>query len=189
MAERTTDAHGGEATGEPAARRPARGTRDMVISLLVLMLPVLVLFGLFRWVTGGDDPAPVDQEPAVTAARSAGLAAAAPVGLDDGWVPVTAVFQPGDGELTLRLGYLTPAGESVQLVQSTRPVEPLLAAELGPQARPGGEAGLETGVWRTYVEVRGGAERALVRLEPDRTTVVVGGSSEAELRALAAATP
>lgn len=183
------DRRSDDRTGDAPRVRPARGPRDMLISLLVLLLPVLVLFAAFQWVTGGGSPTRVDQEPALSAARASGLEAVAPRGLDDGWAPVSAVFQEADGGLTVRLGYLTPNGAGIQVVQSTVPVDALLEAELGAQARQDGEVTLATGVWRAYHEVRGGPERALVRLGPDRTTLVVGPASEAELRTVAAAIP
>lgn len=161
----------------------------MAISLLVLLGPVLMLFLLYQWVSGGATPTRVDQAPAVQSAQAAGLPAEAPVGLGHGWVPVSAVFQEVEGGLTVRLGYLTPEGESVQVVQSTVDVASLLEAELGEQARVDGQALLAEHSWQLYRDVRGGAERALVRMEPDRTTIVVGAASSAELRLLAAATP
>lgn len=161
----------------------------MALSLVMLLGPVLLLFLLYQWVSGGATPARVDQGPAVHSAQVAGLPATAPEGLSHGWVPVSAAFQEVEGGLTLRLGYITPEGESVQVVQSSVDVATLLEAELGEQARPDGQALLANHTWQLYRDVRGGPERALVRREPDRTTIVVGAASSAELRLLAAATP
>lgn len=156
----------------------------MAISLLVLLVPVFLVVGLYQWLYGTNTPAPVDQTPAVTSARSAGFEVAEPAGLSDQWVPVSAVFRDIDGGITVRLGYVTPEGQGVQLVQSTVPAGRLLPAELTEQARPEGVVEVDRRVWQRYASRPG--ERVLVLLEPDRTTLVVGPTSVAELRELAA---
>ena len=67
-----------------------------------------------------------------------------PDGLGSGWRPVSARYQTADGGATLRIGYVTPEGRGVQLVQSNVPADRLLRTELsggqpqGPADLPGG---------------------------------------------------
>lgn len=170
------------------ADRPTTGSRrprDLVISLLVLLIPVLVLVGGYQLLSGRTEPVAVDPSSAIIAAQQAGLRVAEPAGLAPSWVPVSAVFQPGEGGGTLRLGYVTPAGDPVQVVQSSLPADDLLAGELSEGAEPASEIDVGDAVWQRYPGER--AETALVRREVDRTVLVVGSASQDELRALAAA--
>jgi hypothetical protein len=164
-----------------AGRRP----RDMILSLLVLLIPLALLVGIYRVVHQGDQPVVIDPAPTVAGARDAGFPVAEPAGLGEGWRPVSAVFRSDAEEATLRLGYLTPAGSGVQVVQSTVPVERLLPAELGDSARMEGTVDAGGVPWQRYVAGRLG--HALVLLEADRTILVMGNATDAELRALAAA--
>jgi len=173
---------------------PSRRPRDLVISLLVLLVPVVLFVGVYQVLAGRTRPVEVDPQPALTAAAAAGMEVAVPEGLADGWVPISAVFQPGeDGPAgaesgdTLRVGYVTPDGGSVQLVQSTVPADRLLPAELPAPATPAGTVQLEGRAWQDYPPRSG--ERALALLEPEQTTIVIGSASAAELREFAGALP
>jgi hypothetical protein len=157
----------------------------MGISLLVLLVPVVLVVGVYQVVAGRHRPVEVDPQPALTSAEAAGIEVAQPVGLPPGWVPVSAVFQPGGAGGTLRVGYVTPAGGSLQLVQSTLPVERLLPAELPEPVAPAGSVELAGRSWQVFAP--GSGERALVLLEPEQTTIVLGTTSEPELRDFAAA--
>lgn len=166
--------------------RPSRTTRDMVISLLVLLVPVLLAVLAYRGLHGREDPVVVDPAPAVAQARAAGtFPVAVPTGLDSGWRTVSARFQRGPEGNLLRLGYLTPGGEGVQAVQGDVPADRLLPAELTDDARPDGQVEVAGTTWQRY-RARPG-ERALVRLEPARTIIVIGSASESDLRTLAGA--
>ncbi|WBB77460.1 DUF4245 domain-containing protein [Micromonospora sp. WMMD882] len=164
--------------------RSARSPKDMALSLLVLLIPIALLVAFYRGFLGGEQPTVVDPAPAVEQARAAdAFPVAEPSGLGDGWRTVNARFrQSGDGS-TLRLGYLTPEGRGVQLVQGNVPAEKLLPAELTDQSRPQGALDLDGRSWQRYTAR--GSERALVLLEPDRTVIVVGDAGETELRELA----
>ena len=150
----------------------------------MLLVPVLLLVGGYQLISGRTEPVTVDPAPAIAEARAAGLTAASPTGLADGWVPVSAVFQRPDAGLTLRIGYLTPDGPSVQVVQSTVPAEQLLPAELPDAAQPAGTLEVNGEPWQLYANDDG--ERALVQLTPELTSLVVGKTSEAQLQELAA---
>src|SRR5262245_28540286 len=164
--------------------RSSRTPKDMVLSLLELLVPMVLIVGAYRILQEGDRPVSVDPASAVSQARAqAGFPVLAPVGLDAGWRPASAVFQEEEQGATLRIGYTTPSGGTVQLVESSMPTDPLFARELGEQRQPTGTVRVADVDWQRY-DARPG-ETALVRIEPGRTTVVVGHASGEELRRLA----
>lgn len=176
----------GAATEEvvAAATRSERSPKDMAISLLVLLIPIALLIGFYRVFLGGDQAAEIDPSPTVAQARSINaFPVSEPAGLADGWRSITATLQRPEGAVTLRLGYLSPDGGGVQLVQSNVPAERLLPAELTDQGQPQGPADVAGRSWLTYTARAG--ERALVLMEPGRTVIVVGSARESELRDLA----
>src|SRR5690606_14145232 len=146
-----------------ARPRARRGPRDMIISLLVLLVPVLVLVGGSQLI--------------------AGRAGAAPQDLGDGWVPVSAQFDEHATGGTLRVGYVTPAGDPVQVVHSTVPPEVLLPQRLPDAGPPTGEVRLGDENWQRFPGRPN--EQALVRMTPGLTTIVVGTADDAELQHLA----
>jgi hypothetical protein len=161
--------------------RPSRTGRDMVISLVVLLIPVALIVTIFR-LRGGEDTVTVDPSAAIAQARTADLfPVIAPVNLPPGWRSVSAVFQRQGKTGSLRVGYLSPSGDGVQLVESSEPLGPLLDRELGDRIQP---AGPDAGAWKRY-SVRTG-ETAFVRVDGDRTVIVVGQASAAELAAFTA---
>jgi hypothetical protein len=128
----------------------------------------------------------IDPTPAIDNARAAALfPVVVPRDLGDGWQPVQATFRRTDDSTagSLRLGYLTPSGGQVLLVQSNEAAGPLLARELGQDVRPEGEVTIDGRAWRSSL-VRDG-ERALVDAAEDRTIIVVGRAPLEELTALA----
>ncbi|MFI6760178.1 DUF4245 domain-containing protein [Micromonospora sp. NPDC050417] len=179
---------GAAATAEvvAAASRSERSPKDMAISLLVLLIPIALLVGFYRVFLGGDQPTEIDPAPTVAQARSINaFPVSEPVGLADGWQSVTANLQRPEGAVTLRLGYLSPNGGAVQVVQSNLPAERLLPAELTPKGQPQGATEVDGRSWQRYTARA--SERALVLMEPGRTVIVVGSARESELRDLAGA--
>lgn len=175
-------------TGETvrAVRRSDRSPRDMAMSLLVLLVPIALFLAFYRIVLGGDEPVAVDPAPAIESARAAkAFPVLEPSGLPSDWRTVSAHFQRTDGPATLRIGYVSPDGDGVQMVQSNTPADRLLSAELGGEARPTGTIQTGERAWQAYTAKPG--ERALVLLEPNRTVIVVGAAGEQELRGLAGA--
>ena len=168
-----------------SAQRSERTPKDMALSLLVLLVPIALLLLFYRFVLDGDEPVPVDPAPTVATARAANLfPISEPTGLDDGWTPVSAAWQQVEGGRALRIGYVTPGGGGVQVVQTDAPVDSFLPIELSASARPEGSVDVAGTAWQVYTARPG--ERALVLLEPDRTVYVLGSASEDELRELAA---
>lgn len=169
-----------------AAKRSERSPKDMAISLLVLLIPIALLIGFYRVFLGGDQPAVVDPAPTLAQARSINaFPVGEPVGLPKGWRTVTATLQRPEGAVTLRLGYLSPDGGAVQVVQSNVSADRLLPTELTAKGQPQGATEVAGRSWQVYTARAG--ERALVLMEPGRTVIVVGSARESELRDLAGA--
>lgn len=177
----------------PTPDRPApassRGPRDLILSLLVLLIPTVLLVGGYQLIAGRTEPVPVDQSQQIDAARRAGFDVTEPTGLSADWVPVSAVFRQAEDGATLRLGYVTPAGAPVQVVESTVPTDRLLVEELsdrrGAPPAPTGAVTVAGATWERYAGPDG--ETALVRRDPDRTLLVIGRADESELQQLATA--
>jgi Protein of unknown function (DUF4245) len=158
----------------------------MAISLLVLLVPVILGVLVYRVLLDGDKPVVVDPTSAISEARAArAFPVTEPTGLESGWRTVSARYQPGADGALLRLGYLTPGGDGLQLVQGNVPAGQLVPQELTNKARPDGQVDLAGTTWQRY-QARPG-ERALVLLEPTRTVIVIGSVSEPDLRTLAEA--
>jgi hypothetical protein len=153
----------------------------MALSLLVLLVPVVLVVGLYR-VLGGDRPPVVDTAPAIAQARAqAGFGVLVPIGLD--WRASSAVYRAEEGGATLRIGYVTPGGSGVQLIESSMPADALLARELGEGPRLTGTVTVAGQDWQRYAARKD--ETALVRTEPGRTLIVIGHAPDEELVRLA----
>ncbi|MFF5174411.1 DUF4245 family protein [Micromonospora sp. NPDC000089] len=164
--------------------RSERSSKDMALSLLVLLVPIALIVAFYRGFLGGEQPTTVDATPAYEQARSAGaFPVSQPAGLGSGWRTVSAGYRTENGGATLRVGYLSPEGGAAQLVESNVPPQQLIPAELTDQGQPQGPADLPGGNWQKYTGR--GNEQALVLLEPNRTVIVVGDARENELRTLA----
>lgn len=172
-------------TPSPVQTSHGRRPRDLMFSLAVLLVPIGLVLLFFQFVGGDREVTVVDPGPAIAEARAAGLSVAAPQGLADGWKPTSAVTRIKDGTVTLRIGYVSPSGGFVQLVESNADAAELLRDELGGGGRPGRVAELGGRSWQTYPGRE--SERALVLTEPERTVIVLGRAPESELRELAAA--
>ncbi|MEV0805080.1 DUF4245 family protein [Micromonospora sp. NPDC050200] len=175
------------AGGRPARREKARSERspkDMALSLLVLLVPIALLLAFYRGFLGGEQPTVIDAAPAYEQARSANaFPVSEPARLSSGWRTVSASYRTVEGGANLRVGYLTPEGRGVQLVQSNVPPEKLLPAELTAEGQPQGPTDLGGRSWQQYTGR--GNDQALVLLEPNRTILVVGDAGDNELRQLA----
>src|SRR5262245_25795664 len=123
----------------------------MVLSLIVLLVPVLLVVLIYRVVQGGDQPVEVDTAPAIAQARSANaFPVAEPAGLSEAWRPISAAFQKADGGQILRIGYVTPDGAGVQLIQSDVPPDDLLPVELTKSSRAEGTVKVDGQTWQRY---------------------------------------
>jgi hypothetical protein len=156
----------------------------MAMSLAVLIIPIALLLIFYRTVLSGDRPISVDPGPSIQAAQRANaFPVAAPEGLGDDWHVSSATFTRQPAGATLRLGYVDPDKDPIQLVESNVPADTLLPAELTRKAEPQGNFRSAIGVWRVY-QARPG-EKALVLTEQNRTIIVVGSTDMANLERLA----
>ncbi|WP_203916383.1 DUF4245 domain-containing protein [Rugosimonospora africana] len=187
----TVDARAAEAPAKPArpaARRSGggRSARDMALSIAVLIIPIFLLLGVYRVFFAGDDPIAVDSSQTyATAKHDAPFQVLEPTGGPAGWPSISATVGKVTDGWVLRVSYVPPAKTGLQLVESSRPVNALLADELGSTARPGALESIGGRPWRSYPSVHTGA-RALVLVDNGRTTIVTGTASDSDLRAFAA---
>ncbi|HEY7271864.1 MAG TPA: DUF4245 domain-containing protein [Actinoplanes sp.] len=178
---------------EPATRptlgtRGERSARDMLLALAVLLVPIALLLMFYRVVLNGDAPRSIDPGSAIAEAQSAkAFPVAVPADLGDDWHVVSATFQRQAAGVTLRLGYVDPDDNGLQLIESSVPPATLLPAELTTGAKPVDTFRDDARVWRRY-DARPG-EQALVFSEPNRTLIVVGDAGSRYLETLAAALP
>ncbi len=166
-------------------KRSERSPRDMALSIVVLLIPIVLLLCFYRFLFNGDQPIGVDPAPAIAEARAAGdFPVLAPTGLPADWTTSTATFRRTAEGATLRIGYVNPDGDPLQLVQSSVPTATLLPAELG-RTGPGGTVQAGSRTWQRY-ESRPG-EEAIVLSDKGRTVIVVGATELGQLQTLAAA--
>jgi Protein of unknown function (DUF4245) len=173
---------------EPLGQRAERSPRDMALSLAVLLVPIALLLLFYRLVLSGDAPASIDPAPTIQEAQAANVfPVAVPQRLGDDWHVSSATWRRDAAGATLRLGYVDPDGDPVQLVESTVALRTLVRQELTAKAALTGryQAGART--WQRY-DARPG-EDALVLFEKHRTIIVVGRTATKNLETLAAALP
>ncbi|XVV12015.1 DUF4245 domain-containing protein [Actinoplanes sp. CA-131856] len=165
-------------------RGQARSPKDMAMSLLVLLVPIALLLIFYRTVLNGDAPITVDPAPALQEAQRANIfPVLQPTGLGDDWHVSAATFRRQTDGATLRIGYVDPDKDALQLVESNIPSATLLPTELTKEAKPAGEFRSDAGVWRLY-DTRPG-EKALVLADQTRTVIVIGKSDVDQLEHLA----
>ncbi|MBU2662878.1 DUF4245 domain-containing protein [Actinoplanes bogorensis] len=158
----------------------------MAMSLAVLLIPIALLLTFYRLVLDGDKPVSVDTAPAIQEAQRAGLfPVLAPQGLGDDWHATSSTFRRAENGATLRIGYVDPDKDPIQLVESNIPSDTLLPTELTKDAKPAGNFRSPAGVWRWYSARPG--EKALVLADQTRTVVIVGKTDVSNLEALAGA--
>jgi Protein of unknown function (DUF4245) len=167
-----------------ASRRLGRTPRDMALSLLVLLVPIFVLVGVYRFL-GGESPTVVDPSSAYDDARAAHVFPVAEPSLPPGWQPVSSTFGRGDAGAVLRVGFRSPHGGTAQLVESNVTAGALVSSELGPGAQDDRDATVAGQQWQRYTAAKG--DHAYVLSQPDRTVIVMGRAADAELTQLAGA--
>jgi len=172
-------------TDEPTeVARSGRSGRDMAISLLVLLIPLAIVVAFFRF-RGGEDVIVVDPAPTIGQARAAGaFPVLTPQGLAEGWRPLSASFRTEPAGATLRVGYLTPGGGTLQLIESSEVADPLLIREFGENSRPTGVASAGGHDWTTYA-VRNN-ETAWAWPQPGRVIILIGNAPPEDFTTLAA---
>jgi len=158
----------------------------MILSLGVLIVPIALLLVFYRVVLSGDAPVTVDPSPAIDEAQHAAVfPVAVPQGLGGDWHTTSAIFSRPTGGVTLRIGYVDPDKDPIQLVESSVPPATLLPAELTAAAEPVTNFRAANGVWKLYTSRPG--EQALVKVDQNRTIIVVGKAAVQNLERLASA--
>src|SRR5690348_8766703 len=90
---RDTVSHNGQVASHEPAGRVSRRTRDMVISMAVLLVPVFLLLGAYRIFFAGDAPIAVDASDTwATARHSAPYPVLQPDGVPAGWTVISASY-------------------------------------------------------------------------------------------------
>jgi hypothetical protein len=163
-----------ESPTQRLSAREGRRPRDMIISLVVLLVPIALILTFYRVVLEGDRPLAKDPTSAIElAGREFPVAQAA--GLGEDWHITSANFQRQDGGATLRIGYVDPDDRPLLMIQSNVDAATLVPAEVG-------EQGERTGVYRagnrTWLQYSGRpGETALIATEQQRTIVIIGKSA------------
>jgi hypothetical protein len=161
---------------EPKARRP----RDMALSMLVLIVPVFLLVGFYRFL-GNETPPAVDPAEAYGSVQRAGqFELLKPQNLPSGWRIVSITHTDG----VLRIGLTAPDDGALQIVESAKPPAELVRANVGAGARADGEVSIAGRQWQRYSQGRPG-ERALVQTVAPRTVIIVGHAKDGQLEMVA----
>ncbi|GAA3225455.1 hypothetical protein GCM10010532_057750 [Dactylosporangium siamense] len=164
----------------PASERAGRRPRDMALSMLVLLVPVFLLVGFYRYL-GHEEPPTIDTTEVFGSVQRAGqFTPLKPTDLPPGWRIASATFTGG----VLRIGVTAPSDGAMQLVQSAQPAATLVPAIIG----TGGTAGAPVSVggtdWQRHDDGRPG-ERALIQTSAGRTVIIFGRATDSQLQRLA----
>jgi hypothetical protein len=91
-------------------RRP----RDMALSLIVLLIPVVLVIVMYRTLYQGDSVVTVDPTETIGSAQRAGITDLPPATAPQGWSIISATFRDG----VLRIGYVDQHQKGAQLAQA-----------------------------------------------------------------------
>ena len=97
-------------------RRP----RDMALSLIVLLIPVVLVIVGYRTLYQGDKVVTVDPTETIASAGRAGITGLPPATAPQEWSIISATFRDG----ILRIGYLDQREKGVQLTQARSTLPP-----------------------------------------------------------------
>ena len=192
-----TGTRGGPCNHGGVANRRPKTMRDMVLSMGLLAVVALVLFGMYGGVSFSPGRATDGQAP--TADVNGGLQRAAPLmgfpvviptGLPDSWNPSSFSFTDKAGATTqqppaVRAGYLTDQGRFITVIQSDGIVADILAAEVGTVSPPTGTEQVGGAEWTVTSGRRD--EVAWLRTVGDVTYLITGTASPEDFKTLALA--
>ena len=171
---------------EVQERRRGRGSAGaMVRSLFVVIVLVLIVLALTVRSHPKQEVRRFDYRTVLAQTRSAApYDVLVPTALPRSWRATSARTGTDGDAVTWHLGYVTPQGEFAAVEQSNGAPAPFVEEFVG-GGDPAGSVTVGGRSWRRVVN--GSPEhRALVLKGADATTVVTGGASWTELRALAA---
>jgi hypothetical protein len=152
----------------------------MALSMLVLLVPVFLLVGFYRFI-GNEEPPAVDTTEVYASVKRAGqFTPLQPADLPPDWRIASAAFSDG----VLRIGVTAPSDGAMQLVQSAQPAAALLPSIIGTGGTPGATVPINGTDWQRHDDGRPG-ERALVQSTTGRTVIIFGRATDAQLQRLA----
>lgn len=183
-----------EAAPTVAERRAARRANQTTFNLVLALLASLgiVLFLVVVVVRPDVAPRTVDFEQIGTEAQRGVDEPLAVPDLPEGWTANRAEFvgTPSDGVARWEIGFLTPEGQYIGLVQGIE-ANPSWLADQVRSASPGATERIGGLTWQSYdrrdVDDPGNLEYALVTTTGASTIVLGGTASDAEFADLAAA--
>jgi len=171
------------AEGEQLGQRAERSPRDMAMSLAVLLVPIALVLIFYRVVLSGDAPVSIDTAPTIQEAQAAKLFTIAVPKLGDDWHASGATWQKTAAGGTLRIGYVDPDKDPIQLIESNVDSQTLARTELTGAAAQTGRYQTGGRTWSLYAGRPG--EQALVLFDQDRTIIIVGRTKVENLQTLA----
>lgn len=157
----------------------------MIVSLGVLLAPIGLFFLVWNFLTSDEQVRVIDPSNSYAEAAGMGLDVQEPTGLSEEWKPVSSAVDPDSAEVTMRVGYHTPEGAGIQLIQSEGDLEATMHQELGADPQPSGAVEAADREWLSYVTVEG--HDALVFDGDDLVMVVYGDAELEELEEFVAA--
>ncbi|HEY7173770.1 MAG TPA: DUF4245 domain-containing protein [Micromonosporaceae bacterium] len=168
-----------------AALRLSRTPTDMAKAVLVLLVPVIIAVVVYVFFFGGSNAIAIDPSGTYSEAQVAHVfPVVQPQGLPNGWKPVSSTFGVENGRHVLRVGYVTPGGSGIQLVESDGPAASAISDAVGSSNPIGASVNLGG---RNWGEVGAGNhdQRALIDTEKGYTIIVKGQVSENDLSTFA----
>lgn len=152
----------------------------MALSMLVLLVPVFLLVGFYRYL-GHEDPPAVDTSEVYGSVQRAGqFTPLQPADLPPGWRIASATFAGG----VLRIGVTAPSDGAMQLVESAQPASTLIPSIIGPAGKDGAAVSINGTDWQRHEDGRPG-ERALIQTSSGRTVIIFGRATDSQLQRLA----
>jgi hypothetical protein len=158
---------------------------DMAKAVLVLLVPVIIAVVVYVFFFGGSNAIAIDPSGTYSEAQFARVfPVVQPQGLPNGWKPVSSTFGVENGRHVLRVGYVTPSGSGIQLVESDGSAAAAISDAVGSSNPVGASVSLGG---RTWGEVGAGKsdQRALIDTEKGYTIIVKGQVGESDLRTFA----
>lgn len=153
----------------------------MALSMLVLLVPVFLLVGFYRFI-GNEEPPVVDTTEVYGSVQRAGqFTPLKPADLPQGWRIASATFTDG----VLRIGVTAPSDGAMQLVQSAQASSTLVPSIIGTGGTAGAPVTVNGTEWQRHDDGRPG-ERALIQSSTGRTVIVYGRATDSQLQRLAA---
>jgi hypothetical protein len=165
--------------------------RDMILSMMLIVLPILAVFWLMPAST---TQAPVtvvsagDYQAMLSAARgNLPFTALSPTGLSGGWQLTSDDYEPaGQTAADWHLGYLTPSNKYAVFEQTTESVAQFLDDESS-NAAESGTVQLAGQSWQKYTGTSPAALATLLFRQSGKSLEVIGGSAPmSEMQTLAA---